>query len=355
MRRIAGVMLIAGIVLAAALSACASQDETGKQPTRANEPQLRGLHSSKPRRLYSSSSPFNTLLATGVRPAPNSQQIVDHWLDERTGTFGFVVGVAETSNDWDHPIYFSRSFDPVYTVQCTAPFGRCEIEGQRIRIPARARPAGGGDGHLAVIDRRTGWEYDFWRVHQKRNGILRASWGGRTRIDGNGRGAEATASGFGLAAGVIRPAELAAGRIDHALFMVVRCTNGTAVWPARRDNAGRECSDLGLPNDNAPAMGQHFYLDMSDAEIDALPSDQWQKTVLRAMAHYGLYVGDTGGGFLKIESGSSLTSFGRPDPWVQYARSVGIPPALSTDTGQPEYLFDLSNVVDWRRRLKVVP
>jgi hypothetical protein len=61
-------MLIAGIVLAAALSACASQDETGKQPTRANEPQLRGLHSSKPRRLYSSNS---STIGSMSAPAPS--------------------------------------------------------------------------------------------------------------------------------------------------------------------------------------------------------------------------------------------------------------------------------------------
>ena len=66
-------------------------------------------------------------------------------------------------------------------------------------------------------------------------------------------------------------------------------------------------------------MGQHFFLEMTDAQIEALSVPSWQKTILRAMARYGLYVGDTGGGGwgIQFESGSSFTSFGQPDPWVR--------------------------------------
>ena len=34
---------------------------------------------------------------------------------------------------------------------------------------------------------------------------------------------------------------------------------------------------------------------MSAAQIDALAKPTWQKTILHAMAKYGMYVGDTGG------------------------------------------------------------
>ena len=123
----------------------------------------------------------------------------------------------------------------------------------------------------------------------------------------------ATAAHFGLAAGVIRPSELAAGEIDHALFMVVKCTSGTSVYPAG-PGVGSACAD----KTNAPAMGQHFFLEMTDAQIEALSVPSWQKTILRAMARYGLYVGDTGGSGwgIQFESGSSFTSFGQADPWV---------------------------------------
>jgi hypothetical protein len=134
--------------------------------------------------------------------------------------------------------------------------------------------------------------------------------------------------------------------------MVVKCTNGRAVWPAA-SNSGRSCSSMGLSNANAPAMGQHFFLDMSDAQIDSLAKPAWQKTILRAMARYGLYVGDTGGGFLKLESGSSYTSFGLPDPWIGIARAAGLSPWHDNSTGKDVYTFDLSKSVDWAGHLKV--
>ena len=48
--------------------------------------------------------------------------------------------------------------------------------------PAAARAAGGGDGHMAVIQ-PDGWEYDFWQVRDRPagGGTLVVSHGGRTR------------------------------------------------------------------------------------------------------------------------------------------------------------------------------
>ncbi len=309
-------------------------------------------------RPYSASSPFNTALAAGTALAPDSAQIVQSWLatwsSGGSSTPRFAVGNADSREDYDHPVYYGQPGDPTYTVHCAESWGRCPVEGMQIHVPGAASPAGGSDGHMAVIDQSSGWEYDFWQVRQKPEGggTLTVSWGGRTRIDGEGLGSPATAANFGLAAGIIRPQELAAGRIDHALFMVVKCTNGRAVWPAA-SNSGRSCASMGLSDANAPAMGQHFFLDMSEAQIDALAEPAWQRTILRAMARYGLYVGDTGGGFLKIESGSSYTSFGLTDPWVGIAREAGLSPWHDGSTGKDVYTFDLSKAVDWAGRLKV--
>jgi hypothetical protein len=304
-------------------------------------------------RPYSDSSPFNTALAASPQLVANSSAITS-----RVVGFGppgkHASGTADTADDWSHPIYFSRPTDPTYTVRCTDPW--CNVDGMRVQIPAQARPAGGGDGHLAVIDQQSGWEYDFWQVQQKpaAGGILVVTSGGRTRVDGDGRGAGATASGFGLAAGTIRPAELAAGQIDHALFMAVKCTNGTSVWPADPNNHGRSCSEIGLPDANAPAMGQHFFLDMSDAQIDALNEPPWEKTILRAMARYGMFVGDTGGDAwgIQFESGSSYTSFGYQDPWEQLGQQFRVP-TWNAAGGRRRYIFDFQQAVDWGAKLKV--
>jgi len=310
-------------------------------------------------RPYSDASPFNRQVPADAPVVSNSSAIVQRWIGFGSNNSPkFEAGNTGTSYDYDHPIYYSQPTDPVFTVHCTKSWGTCEVEGMQVRIPDQAKAAGGGDGHMAVIDVASGWEYDFWQVASKPagGGTLNISWGGRTRIgttDADGLGSNATAAHFGLAAGVIRPQELAAGEINHALFMVVNCTNGRSVAPSGT-GTGRSCSSIGQSNTDAPAMGQHFVLDMSDAEIDALNAPTWQKAILRAMAHYGLYVGDTGGGFFKLESGASYTSFGLQDPWMKLGRDLGVQSWNSSSTGTTKYLFDMRNTVDWASRMKVV-
>ncbi len=308
-------------------------------------------------RPYSDSSPFNTPIGSSTQVSSNSAQVVN-----RLVGFGSmdntVAGTGGTGADWMHPIYFSQPSDPLYTIHCTVSSGQCPtLNGMQLRIPSAAQPAGAGDGHMAVIDQSSGWEWDFWQVQSKPagGGTLTVSSAGRTMITGDGLKSGATASYFGLAAGVIRGEEMQAGEIDHALFLVVKCTNGTAVWPAATSKAsGRSCSSMGLSNANAPAMGQHFYLEMSDAQINALMVPSWQKTILRAMAHYGMYVGDTGGSSwgVQIESGTSYTSFGETDPWVTFAKQAGVPTYQSSYGLQ--YVFKWSQAVDWRSLLRTV-
>jgi hypothetical protein len=309
-------------------------------------------------RPYSDASPFNTPV-TGKPDAANSASVVQRMMSFSPVPAKINTGNADTAGDWSHPIYYSTPTDPLFTIHCVENWGTCPIEGMRIRIPDPARAAGGSDGHMAVIDQADGWEYDFWQVRNKPSGggTISISWGDRTRIgtpDATGLDTNATAAHFGLAAGMIRPAELASGNIDHALFMVVKCTSGRSVAPAG-SGAGRPCSDIGLSNANAPAMGQHFYLDMSDAEIAALDKPEWQKTILRALAHYGAYVGDTGSegwGFM-FESGSSYTSFGLPDPWVTLGDRFGVPKWQNPDSGRMLRIWDMQNAVNWGARLKV--
>jgi hypothetical protein len=260
------------------------------------------------------------------------------------------LGTAGTSSDYDHPVYFAGRHDPLYLVHCThSSWGRCEIEGARVRIPAGARPAGGSDHHLAVVDQARGWEYDLWQVQSKppRGGVLNASWGGRTPAGrlGTGLRSDATAAQFALLAGIVRAPELAAGRIDHALFVRVSCDSGRFVFPAA--GLGKRCSDPA----GAPAEGTRFQLAMSDGEIRALGVPAWKRGILRAMARYGFFVGDTGGSpwDVVLESGSTYTSFGRPDPFVSLAKRFGAP------RGDDDIAsLGLASGVDWSRRVRVI-
>jgi hypothetical protein len=257
---------------------------------------------------------------------------------------------TSTNNDYGRPAYFSTATDPRFTVHCTEAWGTCSVEGAIVRIPDGATAASGSDGHLSVVDQASGVEYDFWRVQSKPHGggALTVGWGGRTRIDGDGLGSDAVAAQFGSMAGVLRLEEARAGVIDHALFVYVHCDSGRFVYPATK--TGEACAQIGESNTDAPAMGTRFQLNMSDAEIDALSVPAWKKAMLRAMAHYGLIVGDTGSIWgIKEESARVYTSFGLSDRWVDWARTQ---PGVTT--WQSTYYFDLGSGVNWRQRLRVV-
>jgi hypothetical protein len=310
-------------------------------------------------RPYASTSPFN-MSTEGAVVDPNSQALVEKALS--WGLPGnLAAGSAETESDWGHPTFFAQPGDPVYTLQATEDPSGNPIEGMKVGIPSYARPAGGPDHHMTVVT-PDGWEYDFWNVQEVNAStrVLRFSNGGRMRIDGDGLGSGGTASRFGNLAGIIRAPELAAGHINHALFIVLKCTGtGTSfgygetttsygssyVYPASQ--GGSAC---GSEDADAAPMGARFMLEMSDAQIQALAVPAWKKTILTALAHYGGYVGDTGGsGFgLEFESSATYTALGLPDPLVAFASANNLP------KWDGEYVFNLASGVEWAKYLRVL-
>jgi hypothetical protein len=130
--------------------------------------------------------------------------------------------------------------------------------------------------------------------------------------------------------------------------MIVKCDSGRWVYPAAK--SGRPCSALNLPTEGALPMGARLQLAMRPAEIAALRVPAWEKTILRAMARYGMFLGDTGGYAwgIQLESGSTYTSFGRPDPLVAFARKAG----WRQSGGR--YVGRLRDAVDWGRYLRVI-
>jgi hypothetical protein len=301
-------------------------------------------------RPYSPRSPFNRRIRSNPRLHQDSNAIVARLL-----SFGpaqhLLAGHAGTSFDDYQPTYYARRKDPVFSLHCTESWGRCEVEGMRIRIPDAAQAAAGSDGHMTVIDQRSGWEYDMWRVQSKPRGggQLDFAWGGRTRIDGYGLNSDATAARYGNLAGAVRAEELASGRIEHALFLTVRCDSGAWVYPASK--GGTSCAEEGESNTDAPPMGARFQLAMSRKKINALRVPAWKKVILHAMARYGMYVGDTGGSWaIEQEGGRTYTSFGHRDRWVRLAKRTGVP----FNPDDRLWIFNLRDGVDWARYLRVL-
>ncbi len=303
-------------------------------------------------RPYSKDSPFNRRVPRTPRLHPESGDIVTR-LREWGPVQRLVFGTAGTGRDFGHPIYYAEPNSPVFRVRCIR-WRPCEVDGLRGRIPDEARPAAGGDGHMAVVDQRSGWEYDFWKVRRKPRGggTLVVDHGGRTRIRGTGLGSNATAARFGLLAGIVRPQELEAGRIPHALFVTVRCSSGRSVYPSAPRGTGAPCRRFGEPDPGAPPMGARLWLDMSEREIDRLPVPDWKRTVLRALRRYGGFVGDTMNGNsslgIMVESGAGYTSFGYEDPWMELAEE------LDAGTWEGMRVLDLDIDPDWRRHLRIL-
>jgi hypothetical protein len=227
---------------------------------------------------------------------------------------------------WDaggsRPVYWSTSSDPIVTVTCRT---GC-IQGMRLHIPAQATPEEGSDAHMTVVDQERGREYDFWQATKPSNGQMTVSAGSSIPIgneSGTGLGGDAEAADLGLLGGLVRAAELSAGKIEHALVTTVKCVQENDVWPSPATGKGDAiCPNTGL----GPRFASLLQLHMSEAEIAATNAPAWQQTIMRAMAHYGVYVVDTQNStsmFLLAEDDLSFTSFGYPGQMSEFVRAQG--------------------------------
>jgi hypothetical protein len=242
---------------------------------------------------------------------------------------------GDAHNDYSHPVYAASANDPQITIDCSRAQYGCFTDQSammsslpKINVPALARPSAGTDAHFAVVQ-PDGTEYDFWHVSQpagdwSNGATLSASIAVQTSITGSGIPAFVSAtSGAALAGGLIRFDELQAGTIPHAIFLDFSCTQGR-VYPGTSN--GVACGGSGVP------MGALVHLNMSDAQIDALPPTTiapFLLPILHALHQYGGYVLDTYGGsssdapFWEYESFTQFSAFGQPYPGTTFATAHG--------------------------------
>lgn len=316
---------------------------------------------------YSPSSTFNHAVPANPTLHRDSAAIVKYMLTKIARDQHPNWVTVPRNGTGGEPTYWSKPTDPEYALHCTD-FGPCvgDLEGAKIKIPRGAEPEGGAssdlhsDRHITVVDQQSGWEYDLWRVQATApltaGGSLNVGNAGKTRIDGTGLAAagNGTASGFGDLAGRVRAEEVQSGVIHHALFIVVNCDNGTAVYPARRSD--QRCSKVGRDDRYAPPMGSWLQLDMTTEEINAPAIPVWERPYLQAMATYGMYIGDTGSaGYFSIESeaGNQYTSVGSADPWLGWSESNQGQAAWSYWPPDEDWVGHWTGV-DWTQRLRVL-
>jgi len=162
------------------------------------------------------------------------------------------------------------------------------------------------DGHICIIDpfKKQSYEmsrfsfladgtptsttFNIWDLQD--TGVGDSNQGSRWKARG-GRG-----SGFPIIAGLIRPEEVAAGEIRHALVFTFSrnrlAENGSKIFlpPACR-------SDGKYVGTQYPIEGMQFQLDpaLTEKDFDAWGLSREGKIVARALQNYGMYVGDNGG------------------------------------------------------------
>jgi len=273
-------------------------------------------------RPFGDGSFFNTPLPASPKLDPNSAAMVASMTggSNGDGTAHPMDPMTSGANDYYHPYFFSSPTDPTYTISCTRSL--CPLRGYSVHIPTNAQPAGGTDHHMVILDQANNLEWDFFDVQPRSlgGGTLTVGLAGREPIDSAGGQMDpptcADAACVGLLAGMVREPELAAGAIDHALFAVIHCTNTSTVYPGWSGNYGPACAGSPIPT------GQWFALDLTDSQVDALPGVAgWQRTILKAMHDYGMFVGDEGSnGAFELEVESPATWAGTTNPWIAYAQ-----------------------------------
>lgn len=264
-------------------------------------------------RLFADDAFVNRRIAPNARLAPNSAGIVERAIVRYAKTANFA-----NSDAWGIPIVYADRGSPTYDVGCALYW--CDVRFAPFSIPAGARPTTGSDHHLAVID-ENGNELDMW-LAERVDESWRAGTRWVTRADGSGvncaprqRCGSANAAGWALTAGVVRPEEIAQGRIEHALLLTTPYTRqGVKACPAIATD-GRNADELALP------MGARVQLDPA-VDVDRLPVTGWKKVIARALQEYGAYVGDTGGS-VAIRAEANI---GRGyDAWAKAGLSANAP------------------------------
>jgi hypothetical protein len=257
-------------------------------------------------RLYSASSPFNESIPAGTMLAPESAAMVRS-LEAGAALKGFVLTVGE----WTVPTYVASPTTPRQTVTLRkAPPDWNESPGyqgfppgwsaslstplpgqlQGVPIPSGAQPDPSLDAHMTILDPASGCEFDLYGAHRTTGG-WQAVWANSTRIGGPGiypAGMGPTAAGFAGDAGLIWPRELAAGRIEHALFFAYPFTKqGGPAWPATSSD-GRSTNVGAIPEGTRVRLNPKL-------NLDSLSLAPYQRTIAEALQKYGMILGDTGG------------------------------------------------------------
>jgi hypothetical protein len=257
-------------------------------------------------RPYSADSPWNTPIGSSGQADPRSAELVaalDPDNEELTSDptqFTLPVYSATRATPKTDVTYTDGWFSDVSS-ETTLTNNRSPDAAERVTpmpVPPGLQPASGGDGQVIVVNQDTGEEWNASSVEKTKDGLrawnvgrYNVHWSGVPPAAANGTPYWPRGPGIPYLTGLVRPCEIAVGRIEHALAIGVPATSHDFVYPATRSDGQRPVGK-GIPE------GTRLQLDPSVS--DDTIRDDWDCTdecftVAKAAQRYGVYVADTSG------------------------------------------------------------
>ena len=240
-------------------------------------------------RWYAPSSFWNTPIAAGAAVDPNSAGMISYAI----ASYANSANLANTSAWGMSYINTTSTGAKTYTIACTE---YCSGSAISFPMPAGTLPNTGSDHHLAVINTTTNMELDMWEAayNSSTDSWSAGSLGTTSSVGWGAMCAQGqlcngeVAAGFAMLGGAVRPEEIAAGLIPHALSITTPATrSGYIACPATH-------TDGASSNANAIPEGARIQLNPS-FNVAAQSWSTWQKTIAYALQTYGAYVSDTSG------------------------------------------------------------
>jgi hypothetical protein len=231
------------------------------------------------------------------------------------------------------------------------------MQGKVVNVPAGMMPEGNADHHYSFDDSGAGGEYDFWLATMpgQPGATMTVGGAGFCRWGGDGTGCSgstatniATSIG-GLDAVAIQAAESDPhGTLGYAVSVNALCADSTYVYPATSsDGSNTNSSSACSANTGAgqrPPEGTRWFLNKTDADIDAANYPAYDKVILRTMdvQHYGGLIVDTnwsGAPGLSVEYHRGNYAFAAAEVGVPYGTDVSLPVSTTGLNLQNDIVF----------------
>ncbi len=258
-----GAAVAAAGALALTLAACGEDaDETsGRTPaaevtmTAGGEDGATSAVATAETRLFAATSPWNTRV-DGEPVDPRSARMIER-AQYRVGVVEDSAGVRTVPRRITDPLYINTEAWTVPVVAGGEPTAVVCRQSQcgdgddtvTLTIPADVDPDPRYDGWFTIVDAGANVAYDLWRARREDDDSISYHYMKKWALDGPGYqepgSVGARGSGLPLFAGLIRPGELEAGLIEHALAISVPGpAQNSYVQPASSTDGNGEATSL---------------------------------------------------------------------------------------------------------------